>query len=45
MIAAVAWRYQATLLAGDVDLDRVARVIGIELDEPARPEQPPTAGR
>jgi len=44
MIAAVAWRYKATLLACDADLDRVARVIGIELDEPARPEQPPPAG-
>ena len=40
MIAAVAWRYKATLLACDVDLDRVARVIGVELDEPAGPEQP-----
>jgi predicted nucleic acid-binding protein len=33
MIAAVAWRYEATLLTCDVDLDRVARVIGIELAE------------
>ena len=33
MIAAVAWRCRATLLAHDVDLDRVARVIGLELDE------------
>jgi predicted nucleic acid-binding protein len=40
MIAAVAWRYKATLLACDADLDRVARVIGIELDEPARPASP-----
>jgi len=32
MIAAVAWRSGATLLAHDADLDRVARVIGIELD-------------
>ncbi len=32
MIAAVAWRLGATLLAHDADLDRVARVIGIELD-------------
>jgi predicted nucleic acid-binding protein len=40
MIAAVAWRYKATLLACDVDLDRVARVIGVELDQPARPERP-----
>ena len=42
MIAAVAWRHQATLLACDADLGRVARVIGIELDEPAIPGQPPT---
>jgi predicted nucleic acid-binding protein len=33
MIAAVAWRRGATLLAHDADLDRVARVIEIELDE------------
>jgi predicted nucleic acid-binding protein len=33
MIAAVAWRYQATLLACDADLDHVARVIGIDVDE------------
>jgi predicted nucleic acid-binding protein len=35
MIAAVAWREQAALLACDADLLRVARVVGIELDEPA----------
>lgn len=33
MIASVARRTGATLLAQDVDLDRVARVIGIDLDE------------
>jgi predicted nucleic acid-binding protein len=33
MIAAVAWRRGATLLAYDVDMDRVARVIEIELDD------------
>jgi predicted nucleic acid-binding protein len=33
MIAAVAWRSGATLLAHDVDMDRVADVIGIDLDE------------
>jgi predicted nucleic acid-binding protein len=33
MIAAVAWRNGATLLAHDVDLDRVARVVEIGLDE------------
>jgi hypothetical protein len=32
MIAAVAWRRGATVLAHDADLDRVTRVIGIELD-------------
>jgi len=36
MIAAVAWRNQATLLACDRDLDRVARVIGIDLDQPSQ---------
>jgi len=44
LIAAVAWRHQATLLAYDADLDRVARVIGIDLDEPTRPDPPPPAG-
>lgn len=33
MIASVAWRREATLLAHDADLDRVARVIGIGLDD------------
>jgi predicted nucleic acid-binding protein len=33
MIAAVAWRSGATLLAYDADMDRVARVVEIELDE------------
>ena len=33
MILAVAWRAGATVLAMDVDLDRVARVIGVELDD------------
>ncbi len=33
MIAAVAWRRGAGLLCFDVDLERVASVIGIELDE------------
>lgn len=32
MIAAVAWRRDATVLAHDADFDRVARVIGIDLD-------------
>jgi predicted nucleic acid-binding protein len=33
MIAAVAWRSGATLLCRDADLDRIATVVGIELDE------------
>ncbi|MGQ0623296.1 MAG: type II toxin-antitoxin system VapC family toxin [Sporichthyaceae bacterium] len=33
MIAAVAWRTGATLLAHDVDLDRVAGVMGIPMDD------------
>lgn len=33
MIAAVAYRRGATLLSWDVDMDRVARVIGVGLDE------------
>lgn len=36
MIAAVAWRRGAVLLAMDVDMDSLARVIGIPLDQ-ARP--------
>ena len=40
MVAAVARRHQATLLACDADLNRVARVIGIELDQPAQLEPP-----
>lgn len=33
MIAAVCWRAGATLLSHDVDLDRVAGVVGLQLDE------------
>jgi predicted nucleic acid-binding protein len=33
MIAAVAWRSGAALLAWDADVDRVARLIGVALDE------------
>ncbi|MEN3282542.1 MAG: hypothetical protein V7607_3682 [Solirubrobacteraceae bacterium] len=33
MIAAVAWRREATLLANDADMDRVAGVIGLALDD------------
>lgn len=32
MIASVAWRREATLLAHDADIGRVAEVIGIEID-------------
>lgn len=32
MIAAVASRLDATMLSHDVDLDRLARVIGLKLD-------------
>ena len=32
MIVAVAWRRGAALLAHDVDVDRVAQVIGVDLD-------------
>jgi predicted nucleic acid-binding protein len=38
MIAAVAWRERAAILARDVDLDRVARVVGIDLDQPSQAE-------
>jgi predicted nucleic acid-binding protein len=33
MIAAVAWRTSATLLSHDADMDRVAKVIGLALDD------------
>ncbi|MHB1518917.1 MAG: type II toxin-antitoxin system VapC family toxin [Acidimicrobiales bacterium] len=33
MIAAVAYRCGAALLSWDIDMDRVAQVIGVELDE------------
>lgn len=36
MIASVARRHEATLLALDADLTRVAHVVGIELDESSR---------
>lgn len=35
MIAAVAWRRGAALLCRDVDLERLAGVIGIDLDRPS----------
>ncbi|HVB91896.1 MAG TPA: PIN domain nuclease [Acidimicrobiales bacterium] len=34
MIAAVAWRQRATLLACDADLEGVAQVVGIDIDAP-----------
>lgn len=33
MIAAVAWRHGASILAHDADLDRIAGVAGIDLDD------------
>jgi predicted nucleic acid-binding protein len=33
MIAAVAWRRGAALLAQDVDLRRLGQIVGIELDQ------------
>ena len=36
LIASVAWRTGSALLAHDVDMDRLAAVIGIELDAPGR---------
>lgn len=36
MITAVAWRTGATLLSHDIDLDRVAQVIGVQMDEASR---------
>src|SRR5215472_1847291 len=37
MVAAVAWRHGASLLAHDVDLQRVGQVIGIKLDPASLP--------
>jgi predicted nucleic acid-binding protein len=37
MIASVARRHHATLLAADADLSRVARVVGIDLDDASHP--------
>jgi predicted nucleic acid-binding protein len=33
MIAAVAWRRGAALLAHDADIDRIARIVDVQLDE------------
>lgn len=40
MIAAVAWRHGATLLAEDADMDRVAGVIELKLDDASMPSAP-----
>src|SRR6267378_5988229 len=37
MIAAVAWRNGAALLAHDVDLQRLGQFVGIELDQTSHP--------
>jgi predicted nucleic acid-binding protein len=37
MIAAVAWRHGASLLAQDADLQRLGQMIGIELDQASQP--------
>jgi predicted nucleic acid-binding protein len=37
MIAAVAWRHGAALLAQDVDLQRLGEIVGIELDQASQP--------
>jgi predicted nucleic acid-binding protein len=37
MIAAVAWRHGASLLAQDADLIRLGRILGIELDHASQP--------
>lgn len=41
MIAAVAWRHKATLLAYDSDMNRVARVIELEMDGASLRPPPP----
>lgn len=33
MIASIAWRREASLLSHDADMDRVARVVGIAIDD------------
>ncbi|HEU0101875.1 MAG TPA: PIN domain nuclease [Mycobacteriales bacterium] len=43
MIAAVAWRMGATLLAHDADLSRIAAVVGLELDDASLRTAPPDA--
>jgi predicted nucleic acid-binding protein len=39
LIAAVAWRTGATLLSQDADMDHVARVVGIALDDASLPSK------
>lgn len=34
MIAAVAWRYEASILTSDADLTRVGEIMGIEVEVP-----------
>jgi predicted nucleic acid-binding protein len=40
MIAAVAWRHGASLLAQDVDMAQMAKVIGIQMDPGSPPPSP-----
>jgi predicted nucleic acid-binding protein len=40
MIASVAWRHGASLLAQDVDMARMAKVIGIQMDPGSPPPSP-----
>jgi predicted nucleic acid-binding protein len=40
MIASVAWRHGARLLAQDVDMARMATVVGIEMDPGSAPSAP-----
>jgi predicted nucleic acid-binding protein len=37
MIAAVAWRRGASLLAQDADLQRLSQIVGIKLDQASLP--------
>ena len=42
MIASVAWRHGASLLAQDVDMARMAKVVGIDMDPGSRLPSPPS---
>jgi hypothetical protein len=44
MIASVSMRHRATLLAADVDLSRVATIVGIDLDDASMPPGGRTGG-